>query len=377
MKRLQTIHGDLILPVFLPDATRGVVKTIDSTDLAASGIEAVMVNMLHLSIRPGVNVLASIDGIHRFMGWNRPIASDSGGFQVFSLLSESSRLGSVSAKGFVYRLETGKKKRLLTPEKCIQNQFRIRSDIIFCLDYCTHPDASGTVQRESVDYTVEWAQRCKKEYSRLLDLAQDKGRSSTRTSTDDRSEPDDSQHKPLLFAVIQGGNDKALRRECAERLLEIGFDGYGFGGWPIDDDGRLNDMTGYVAELVPGKSCLHALGIGKPENVVKAFNAGYHLFDCALPTRDARHRRVFAFNQVPIIELLNQQDFYHNVYIQDKKYARDRRPLDETCDCHCCSRYPRAYIYHLVKTNDPLAQRLATMHNLRFYSRLFNLLKDG
>ena len=355
-KALATRHGALALPAFLPDATRGVVRTIDAADVAGCGITAMMVNLLHLSSHPGTSAVAALGGVHRFMGWRGPVASDSGGFQAFSLTAGGRKLGSVSDQGFTYRFDAKQKKRALTPETCIRKQLQLGSDILFCLDYCTHPRAAPAVQRESVERTVAWARRCKAAFEEQLAKREDASR-------------------PLLFAVVQGGEDAALRRECAERLLEIGFDGYGFGGWPIDDAGGLVEMVAHVAELVPDASPKHALGIGKPENLARAFALGYGLFDCALPTRDARHGRLFAFK--PGLERVATDGtvFYDQLRLEDDKYTRDKRPIEAACDCACCRSYSRAYVHHLFQVNDPLAMRLATMHNLRFYARLIDRLR--
>ncbi len=354
MNSITTLHGDIHLPLFMPDATRAIVKTVDSTDLVECGIEGIMVNGLHLAIHPGITALNASGGVHRFMNWKGLLACDSGGFQVLSLLDQSPESGSVTNKGFIFRYPGSSKKRILTPEKSIQFQLKIHSDIVFCLDYCTHPDAPASLQKSSVERTIEWARRSRNEFDCLID----------------RNKID---QPPMLFAVVQGGADPALRRQCAEALLKIGFDGFGFGGWPISGDGQLTDMVEYTTELIPGSYPLHGLGIGKPENVVKAFGMGYHLFDCVIPTRDARHKRLYVF--IDAENDLNG-DFYSYIYMQDDQYSRDKRPLEEGCDCACCSGYSRAYIHHLFRIRDPLAQRLATIHNLRFYSRLIELLRN-
>ncbi len=357
MNSLDTNHGLLSLPVFLPDATRGLVRAIDSQDLEACKIEAVVVNTLHLSSKPGLSTVQHHNGIHNFMGWNKPIISDSGGFQVFSLVFES-KLGSISSSGFTYKLDKGDKKRLLTPQKCIQLQFQIGADIIYCLDYCTHPDMDAQLQIQSVEYTIKWAKECKKEYERLL------------------SQKKDSFKRPLLFAVVQGGNDPALRTKCAQALLEIGFDGYGFGGWPIGDNGRLVDMVQFVSSLIPAVFPKHALGIGKPENLVLAYEAGYNIFDCVIPTRDARHKRLYAFNEAINDYQSLTGDFYSNIYIHDEKYIKDTRPIDGVCDCLTNDRYSRSYLNHLFDIGDSSAFRLATIHNLRFYSKLIEYIRQ-
>ena len=349
MNNFETAHGRLDFPAFLPDGTRGVVRTLDADGLLVCGVKALMVNMLHLSSHPGTTVVKQLGGIHPFMGWDGPVMSDSGGFQVFSLIAENPKSGRVSKDGFAYRLDRKQKKQILTPEKCIQKQFHIGADVMFCLDHCTNPDEDAVAQRESVTHTVNWASRCKDEFERRAN----------------------SDYPAKLFAVVQGGADEGLRRECAERLLEIGFDGYGFGGWPIADDGGLVEAVAQVAELVPVDAPKHALGIGKPGNVVRAFEFGYHTFDCTIPTRDARNKRLYAFDGE--IDLLSD-DFYRYVYIGDERYARDDKPIDATCDGLCCQRYSRAYIHHLFAIGETLSLRLATMHNLRFYARLMEKL---
>ncbi len=347
MNSLNTSHGPVALPAFLPDATRAVVRTLSAADVAESGIRALMVNVLHLSSHPGTSIVAAAGGVHRFMGWERPIASDSGGFQVLSLIEES-RLGSVSARGFTYRMAKGQKKRLLTPEKCIQRQFRLGSDIMFCLDHCTHPKHPDEKQRESVDHTIRWARECREEFDR-------------------RCERLDGE-RPLLFAVVQGGPDASLRDRCAEALLEIGFDGYGYGGWPIDRSGDLVDMVEHVAGLIPAGTPLHALGVGKPESIARCVELGYTLFDCTLPTRDARHKRLYVFDGPTGVE-------YHHLHIGDDKHGRSIEPIDAACDCMTCRHHSRAYLHHLFTIRDPLAFRLATIHNLRFYSMVMERLR--
>ena len=353
---LETAHGTLQCPAFLPDGTRGVVRALDAVDVAACGIEAMMVNMLHLSSHPGTTVVKQMGGIHAFMGWHKPVMSDSGGFQVFSLIADNPKSGSISKKGFVYRLDKGAKKQTLTPEKCIQKQFHIGADVMFCLDHCTHPNANVEEQKLSVKHTVAWAKACRAEFDRRVH------RDGTK-----------------LFGVVQGGMDFDLRRQCAEQLCEIGFDGFGFGGWPISDDGALVEAVAWVAELLPKDVPKHALGIGKLENVVRAFRLGYDTFDCTLPTRDARQKRLYVLADVmDRVDL--DADFYRYIYIDDERHARDGDPVDPTCDCLCCTQYSRAYLHHLFEINETLAFRLATLHNVRFYARLMAQLtatRDG
>ncbi len=350
MTKLSTPRGDLSLPAFLPDATRGAVRALDSEDLSAIGVDALVVNTYHLSHSPGTKSIERLGGIHSFMGWRGLVFADSGGFQIFSLLEDRNLQGKVTAKGFDYR-RSGRGSRTLSPEKSILWQHRLGADVLVCLDHCTHPDADSSEQLQSVEHTVSWARDCKLKRDQLADRT---GR------------------KIPLFAVIQGGRDRELRRRCTDCLLELGFDGYAFGGWPVGPSGQLLDAVHFVAELVPREIPLWGLGIGKPENLVAAFRSGYRLFDCVLPTRDARHGRMYVFNGNPID---SAPTFYEHVYLADGPLRRSRAPLDPNCPGLCCRRFSRAYLGHLHAERDPLAMRLATIHNLCFYLELVKRLR--
>lgn len=353
MKSLATAHGVILLPAFLPDATRAVVRTLDSRDLEQAGIGALMVNAYHLADRPGTTLVQRVGGVHRFLGWTGPVASDSGGFQIHSLGRDGGAV-QVSAKGLIYRRRAGGGKKILTPEKSIQQQLRLGADVLFCLDHCTHPEQPAELQRSSVRHTIDWARRSFEELARR------------------RPEPGT---RPRLFAVVQGGNDLELRRECAESLLEIGFDGYGFGGVPVGRDGRLLEMAAQVAQLLPGEAPKHALGVGSPENLVAAWRGGYRLFDCALPTRDARHGRLYLLR--PGWQGALQGDFCDRLYVRDQRHRASPQPIDPSCDCLLCARYCAAWLQHLFAIGDSTGARLATIHNLRTYARLIAELRGG
>ncbi len=357
MKVLETRRGALRLPAFLPDGTRAVVRGLDATDLKACGIEAMMVNALHLSTNPGTSTVAALGGVHRFMGWDGIVASDSGGFQAWSLAHANAKLGSVTDKGFVYRHEKKGPKHLLTPEKCIRHQLELDTDILFCLDQCTHPDDSRDIQETSVARTIAWAKRCRDEYIARVGA----------------TPGSDVANRPLLFAVVQGGNSHDLRTRCADQLADMGFDGFGFGGWPIAGDGGLTDMVARVVEMLPESAPKHALGIGKPDNIVAAWQAGYQLFDCAIATRDARRRRLYVTSEYSHNSLnnINKSSF---LYVEDERYARDELPLDPQAGDGGPS---RAYLHHLFKIKDHAAERLATKHNLAHYTRLIENLRDS
>ncbi|MEJ2747663.1 MAG: tRNA guanosine(34) transglycosylase Tgt [Anaerolineae bacterium] len=358
MKQLILPHGTIDLPAFLPDGTQGVVRSIDAADLRRSRVQAVQMNAYHLMQRPGSSTVRALGGLHQMAGWDGPIFTDSGGFQVYSLIRQNSQNGSISDKGATFRIES--RKFNFTPEKSIQLQMSYGSDVIICLDDCTHADDDYAVQAESVRRTVAWARRCRTEFDRLV----------VEKQLGDRE-------RPSLIAVIQGGRSSDLRRQCADELLEIGFDGYGYGGWPLDADGNLvTDALAYTRELVPPQFTVHALGVGHPQNVVDCAAMGYNLFDSTMPTRDARHGRLYAFSQPPSSISFQSTDWFHYVYAKDKKHIKDSQPLSSYCDCHTCTHFSLGYLHHLYKLNDNLYARLATIHNLRFMTMLLERLRE-
>ena len=357
MKEMVLPGGSVRLPAFFPDGTHGSVKCLDSRDLRACGVPGVVMNTYHLISNPGISALKTLGGLRAFTGWDGPLLTDSGGFQVYSLIRENPKFGEIRRNEIIFRPESGGK-LTLTPEKCIQSQFTFGSDIMMCLDYCTHPDDSTDVQALSVDITIDWARRCREEYDRLV-----------------RQKCLTESTRPRIFGIIQGGSDRALRERCAFGLREIGFDGYGFGGWPLDGEGRLViDILELTASLMPEDSARYAMGVGRPESIAACVRMGYDLFDCVIPTREARHGRLYVWKEAPAtVDLFGPPDFYSFHYIADDAHYRDPRPADEHCDCYCCTHFSRAYLRHLFRMGDPLGTRLASMHNLRFYTRLVEL----
>lgn len=349
---LQLPHGTLIFPTFLPDGTRGVVRGVSAADLSAQGVQAVVMNTYHLMLKPGASTVGALGGLHQMSGWQGPIMTDSGGFQAYSLIRENPGQGSINNRGLIFRQPGGKRKYQLTPEKTIQLQIGFGADIVVCLDDCTHVDDDPATQAGAVDRTIRWAKSCRQEFDRLLDEKRLEGES-----------------RPKLFAVVQGGGEKDQRKRCAEALLEIGFDGYGYGGWPLDEDyNLLGDMLGYVRELIPAEFPLHALGVGHPVNVAACAEMGYQMFDSALPTRDARRGRLYTFTGPD--GLVGK--WFKFIYILDEEHIRSAEPISEYCDCEACTTYGRGYMHHLFKLDDHLFYRLATVHNLRF----MRLLED-
>ena len=347
-------HGPLPLPAFLPDATLGVVRAVDSGDLADVGVTALVMNLFHLMQQPGSSTVQALGGLHAMSGWSGPILTDSGGFQAYSLIREQPKLGTLTDNGILLRPEGADRKLHLTPEKCVQLQMSYGADMIMCLDVCTHVDVPPDVQELSVQRTVAWARRCRIEFDRLL----------AQRKVADRT--------PRLFAVVQGGGSAELRKACAGALLEIGFDGYGYGGWPLDADGNLvHEMLDLTRRLIPAEFPLHALGVGHPVNVAAGVALGYATFDSALPTRDARRGRLYTFTGTPGVG----SGWFRFLYVTDDKYIKDVRPVDESCDCPTCRRYSRGYLRHLYRANEAAFQRLATLHNLRFMVRLMAALR--
>jgi queuine tRNA-ribosyltransferase len=354
MNSLSLIHGTLEFPAFLPDATFGVVRTVDSADLEACRIPAVVMNTFHLMQRPGSSTIQALGGLHQMSAWQRPIITDSGGFQAYSLIRQNPRFGKMDENGITFQPEGASRKYQLTPEKSVQLQLAYGADVVICLDDCTHVDAPRSEQEIAVQRTIAWAARGKKEFQRLVEQK--------------KLTP---QRTPLLFGVIQGGGHLDLRRACAEALLETGFDGFGFGGWPLDSEGQLlSEILEFTRQLVPQNFPLHALGIGHPHNVLTGYRLGYGLFDCAMPTRDARHGRLYTFTTPPGTDGGFTGNWLKYLYINDEPHIKNSLPLSEWCDCPACQHYSAGYIHHLFKLNDSLYLRLATLHNLRFMTQL-------
>lgn len=358
--QLHLPHGTLTYPVYLPDATFGVVRAVDAQDLAACQVQALVMNSFHLMQKPGSTTVSALGGLHKMSGWDKPITTDSGGFQAYSLIRQNPSFGSITDRGLSFQPEGANRKFLLTPEKSVQLQMSAGADILICLDDCTHVSGDRREQELSVTRTIAWARRSKQEFARLLEQK--------------KLTP---EQQPRLFGVIQGGAELDLRAQCAAELLEIGFDGFGFGGWPLDDQGNLvEEVLAYTRSLVPAQFPMHALGVGHPANIAAAYRLGYQLFDSAMPTRDARHGRLYTFrNPVSDPAAGMSGDWLRYVYIADEKYIKRAEPISEFCDCPVCRQYSIGYLRHLHKLNDSLFPRLATLHNLRFMTQLEERLR--
>jgi len=361
-KVFRTQEGkEIPLPVFFPDATQAVVRTLDASDIENTGTPGVLVNTYHLWRNLGGAVLKTHGGVKEFMGWKGAVISDSGGFQVMSLAKQQSKRGAVTDEGVFFR-PTGSKKIMFTPEDSIAFQMKLKPDMLVVLDDFTTPGATRNEASETVERTIKWADKCKQIFARECE----------------KRKLDDTK-RPHLLAVVQGGEYMDLRRECARELVKIGFDGLGYGGWPIRDDGSFDyEAAKVIAEEAPENYLLYGLGIGKPHEVKECVRLGYQIFDCVLPTRDARHKRLYVYNARKIEEIDLSAEKFYSYYVPDKeKYYKDRNPVSSACDCLLCTRYTRAYLAHLFRIKDATAMRLATIHNLRFYAILMEKLREG
>ena len=389
MTELTLPHGNIKLPAFFPDGTRGVVRCVDAADLHACKIPGIVMNTYHLMTKPGAGTIKALGGLNKFTGWSRPIITDSGGFQVFSLIRENASFGEIRSNEIIFRRDG--KKTTLSPEKCIQSQLAYGSDVLMALDYCTHPNDPYEQQARAVDVTIRWGQKCMDTFrkgGREFDPSL-RPRAKRAGSNPEKMQSLDCFGKNALamtgelpsrqlFGIIQGGNDKNLRKNCADALLQMGYSGFGFGGWPLDENGKLTEeILAYTAGLIPDHMVKYAMGVGRPENIVACVGMGYNLFDCVIPTREARHNRLYVFNEEfeTIADIDVSRSFYRYHYILDDEHRRDGRPISHLCDCLACTNYSRAYIRHLVSIDDSLGHRLATIHNLRFYTMLMEILQ--
>lgn len=358
---LRTGAGEIRTPFFMPDATRAAVRGMTSREIADAGIAAIVVNTYHLMLQPGEGIVARAGGVHAFMGWDGPILSDSGGYQVYSLIHRNPEMGRITEDGAEFKSVLDGSKHLLTPERAIAIQFDLGVDMMVVLDDPRPNDAPRGEIAEAVERTIRWAKRCREEYDRQV---------VARRLSEAKC--------PLLFGVVQGGIFPELRTRCAEGLIEIGFDGYGFGGRHIDAEGNfLSDIVSHTASVIPEDRVRFALGVGTPEDIVRFHAAGWDMFDCVIPTREGRHGRLFLWkSKLKTDNLpLTTGDFYEAVNIKNGGFAEDFSPVDPTCDCELCTNHSRAYLHHLFRTGDPLAARLASVHNLRFYARLTGMLR--
>ncbi len=356
-KYFRSKNGKIRLPVFFPDATRAIVRTIDSKDIEDTKTPGVLVNTYHLYRELGKKIIEKHGGIREFMDWQGGLISDSGGFQVMTLAKRLK--GKITDEGVTFHPAGGNKKITLTPETSIDFQMSLDADMVVVLDEFTEPKASYEKAKETVERTLLWADRSKKEFEKIC---------KTKGLTEDE--------RPYILGVVQGGDFLDLRASCTKKLVEIGFDGLGYGGWPITSEGLFNyDVARVIANNLPKDYLLYGLGVGKPQEIVECVKLGYGIFDCVLPTRDARHKRLYVYNADSIENIDIRKPKFYSYYVPDKqKHYSNTSPVSTACDCLLCTRYSRSYLAHLWRIKDPSALRLSTIHNLRFYSLLMQKL---
>ncbi|MDD5527984.1 MAG: tRNA guanosine(34) transglycosylase Tgt [Patescibacteria group bacterium] len=369
-KIIKTNHGIVTAPFFMPDATRGLVKFLSTEEVAEAGIKALVVNTLHLYLEPGLAIIKKAKGIHKFMNWDGPILSDSGGYQVFSLIHKNPKMGKITDRGAIFRSPSDGSEHEITPEKAIQIQFDLGVDMMVCFDDCPPNEYSREDIAKAVERTIRWAKRCKIEYLRQLKK---------------RKIPD--AKRPLLFGVIQGGAELDLRERCTKELVKIGFDGYGFGARHVDKEGKfLDKVLKFTADLIPDDKIKFALGVGLPEDIVRCYQMGWDIFDCVIPTREGRHGKLFFHKKnSPLLRGVAcrrgmtgcVKDFYETINIGNSRFASDFSPINSKSKIPELRDHTKAYLHHLFKINDPLGARIASLNNLEFYSELMDKIKNG
>jgi len=333
--RLSTAHGVIETPVFMPVGTQATVKGLTPEDLQTAGARIVLGNTYHLFLRPGHELIRALGGLHDFMGWPGAILTDSGGFQVFSL----AKLRKITDEGVEFRAPLDGARRLLTPELSIEIQRALGSDIAMVLDECLAYPATRQATEQSLALTLRWAER----------------------SRDAHGKGDDGQ---ALFGIVQGGGDDELRARAAAATVALGFDGYAIGGMAVGEPKpRMYALTELVARALPADRPRYLMGVGKPEDLVESVARGVDMFDCVLPTRNARNGQAFTSAGT--------------VTIKQAQWTRDPAPLDADCHCYTCRRFSRAYLRHLYVAEELLAYRLLTLHNVHFYVGLMAAIREA
>ncbi|MGW8185035.1 MAG: tRNA guanosine(34) transglycosylase Tgt [Candidatus Moraniibacteriota bacterium] len=371
-KKINTKSGALKTPFFMPDATRGFVKFLNNDDIKKTGIVPMVVNTYHLFLHPGMEIIKKAGGVHKFMNYHKPLLSDSGGYQVFSLIHKNPKMGKIIDNEVIFRSPTSGEKHIITPEKSIQIQFDLGVDMMVCFDDPPPNNYSKEKISAAVERTIRWAKRCLIEYNKQI-----------------KKRKLDEKSRPLIFAVVQGGEHVDLRKRCVDGLVEVSkeigrdWDGYGFGARHVDENGIfLEEILRATASFIPEKALRFALGVGTPEDIVRCYPMGWDMFDCVIPTREGRHGKLFLRNEkIKIADLLSAKKrgsykFYKTVSIKNSKFKKDFSAVDKNCDCELCQNHTRAYLNHLFKSGDPLGMRLASIHNLRFYAKLIKELQE-
>lgn len=333
---LQTAHGVVETPVFMPVGTSGTVKSISPEELSATGARIILGNTYHLYLRPGCDVIRRFAGLHRFMHWDGPILTDSGGFQVFSL----AKLAKISQEGVTFQSHLDGSRHVFTPEKSIEIQTCLDSDIIMCLDDCIKYPATRQESRDALEITTKWALRCKQTWQET------------------------QSGRNALFGIVQGGMFKDLRQRSAQELMNIDFPGYAIGGLSVGEPLEVMlEMADHTLPLLPHGKPRYIMGVGTPADLVELVGLGADMFDCVLPTRNARNGQLFTQNGA--------------VNISNARYKEDTDPLEPGCECYTCRHYSRAYLRHLYMARELLAYRLNTIHNIHFFTGFMRQMRKA
>jgi len=339
--RLGTIamrRGEIRTPAFMPVGTAATVKAVKPEGVRAAGADIILGNTYHLMLRPGAERVARLGGLHAFMNWDRPILTDSGGYQVMSL----SDLNKVTEEGVTFKSHLDGSRHLLSPERSIEVQRLLGSSIVMQFDELVRPDVPAAKQREAMDRSIRWARRSREEFDR----------------------GDAHAEANAIFGIQQGVLDEALRRESAEALIDIGFDGYAVGGLAVGEGQEaMLGCLDFAPGQLPADKPRYLMGVGKPDDIVEAVVRGIDMFDCVLPTRSGRTGQAFTADGP-----LN---------IRNARHAEDKQPLELGCPCPACSKYSRAYLHHLVRSGEILGAMLMTEHNLWFYQRMMQGLREA
>ncbi len=349
--KIATAHGVINTPCFMSIATRGAVKNLTPEDVKSAGAEILLSNTYHLFLRPGEKLVKKAGGLHKFINWDGPIITDSGGFQVFSL----AKLRKISERGVEFRSPIDGAKHFLTPERSMQIQLDLGSDMIMAFDECTPFPATREYAKNSLEITTRWAARCKKYFFEKT----------ARMKT-----------KHFLFGIIQGSTFKDYREESAAQIVGLDTDGVAIGGVSVGEPPeKMLEVLDWVSPYLPEAKPHYLMGVGYPDQIVEAVKRGIDMFDCVIPSRNGRHGELFVFNP-RVSGVFKNKKFYSSIHITNKKFTADFGPVDKTCKCYTCRTFSRAYLRHLFIVKENLALRLATVHNLAFYLELMRRIRQ-
>lgn len=333
--RVHLNHGVVETPIFMPVGTYGAVKALAPTDLEASEAQIILGNTFHLWLRPGLDIISKFNGLHKFNAWDKPILTDSGGFQVFSL----GKLRKIKEEGVYFQSPVDGSKLFLSPEKSMEIQTVLNSDIVMIFDECTPYPADYKTARESMELSLRWAQRSRDAFNQY-------------------------NNPNALFGIVQGGMYMDLRKQSLDGLMQIGFDGIAIGGLSVGEPKEeMERMLSELVDILPEDKPHYLMGVGTPEDLVYGVKHGIDMFDCVMPTRNARNGWLFTR--------------FGDVKIKNAKYKDDTAPLDETCSCYTCKNFSRAYLHHLFKIGEILGSRLNTIHNIHYYLQLMAEIRQA